>query len=501
MDNLRTIIHTLNEDDQKEFIYFIQRQGKKHKRKDVALFHLLKGKKELKLRHIQAKLYPEKANAAAYHALRKRLMRQLIDFIMLKRMGEDRTNASVIMGMISLSTYLFDQQINNLAWRYLKKAEKLALEHEHYDLLNNLYKLMIEYADKEEADDLYETIKKYEANKLLADEDERASMANSVIKLKLKEVRQKGKDLNFDRNIEEVLEAYQLKTAVHRRAGLFYKLMSIARSAVLVRKDYYAFETYIIEQFEQFEANVGFSPHHQEYRLELLYMIAHVLYRNKRFSESLEYLKQLETALDPKSKGLYIRFYARYILLQAANYTFLNRLDTAIQLLENLLSQPPFKLSIKTTLNARFNLGIYYTLRQDYRKAIKCSLEMTHSDTWMAKKMGKEWVVRKNLSELLLQYDLGNYQIVGQRLKHFRKKYTDMMELPEYSKAKIYLHFLQKLLDERETLSYIAFHEEIMNSFPFLTFEEEDIQEVFFYTWLKSKAAQLPYYEVLLDML
>ena len=35
----------------------------------------------------------------------------------------------------------------------------------------------------------------------------------------------------------------------------------------------------------------------------------------------------------------------------------------------------------------------------------------------------------------------------------------------------------------------------------FLTFEEEDIQEVFFYAWLKSKALKRPYYEVLLEML
>ena len=501
MDTLQTIIQTLSEEDKKACIYFIQRQGRKSKRKDVALFRLLDSKQTLGSKRIQAKLYPEKTKPDAYHALRKRLMRNLTDFILLKRMGEDTSTVSVTMGMISLATYLFDQQADKLAWRYLQKAEKLATEHEQYDLLNNIYNLMIEYADREYAEDLMLTIEKHRQNKALADEDERASIANSVIKLKLREVRLKGIDLNFDQTIVEVLNQYQLTEAIKQRAKLFFNLMSIARSSVLARKDYFAFEPYIIEHYHQFEAQVGFAAQQQDYQLQLLYMMAHVTYRNKHFSQSVAYLDDLSAAFSPKSKGLYTRFYARHTLLLAANYTFLNRLDEAIGLLEDLLQKPAVPISTKDSLNAYFNLGIYYVLRQDYRQAVKCVHQIQHSDTWLSKKMGMEWVVRKNLSELLLQYELGNMDLVLQRLANVERKYADMIALKEYAKAKTYMYFLKKMASQTEQVRLPDLYDEIQTLFPFLPFEQEDIQEVFFYAWLKAKALGKAYYEVLLELI
>ena len=41
-----------------------------------------------------------KPNLNAYHTLRKRLTRELLDFTMLKSMDEDNTSYSTILGMI-----------------------------------------------------------------------------------------------------------------------------------------------------------------------------------------------------------------------------------------------------------------------------------------------------------------------------------------------------------------------------------------------------------------
>ena len=236
MDKLKTIISTLSPEDQRELGLFIQRQKKKKKRKDLQLFQILKKDRDYKPTEMVGLLYPETKNKVAYHALRKRLMKHLMEFIMLKRMDEDPTTASSVMGMISLARYLFDKREDRLAWEIIRKAEKSASEHEQYDLLNTIYNLQIEHSDKEPADDLETIISKWTENKDLADEQEKAAIANSLITHKLTEVRLQGQDPEFDQTINEVLNTYGLTQAVSTRPRLFYNLMSITRSSVFGQK-------------------------------------------------------------------------------------------------------------------------------------------------------------------------------------------------------------------------------------------------------------------------
>src|SRR5690606_32823042 len=134
-------------------------------------------------------------------------------------------------------------------------------------------------------------------------------IASSLINQRLQEVRRQGRDLNFGNIMQDVLRSYHLTEAVSKRPPLLYKLMSIARSAVLVRKDFLSFEPYIIAQYQEVEQNNGFIKAHQYYKLSLLYMIAHVLYRNKKFTHSVSYLAELNACLQTEGKMHYAEFF------------------------------------------------------------------------------------------------------------------------------------------------------------------------------------------------
>src|SRR3954469_17151080 len=102
MDDLKTAIETLSDDERKEFALFIRRQKNMKGRKDLELFRLLQQKQSLTPPELIARLYASKPNPVAYYALRKRLMQHLTDFILLKRTEEDNTAPSSMMGLISL---------------------------------------------------------------------------------------------------------------------------------------------------------------------------------------------------------------------------------------------------------------------------------------------------------------------------------------------------------------------------------------------------------------
>ncbi len=500
MDDLKITLDTLSEDDKRELAVFIKRQKKKKNRKDLELFQLLQQTRSYTAEQLINRLYPDDPNPVAYYALRKRLLRHLTDFILLKRTEEDITAASSIMGMLSLAKYLFDARVDKQAWAHLRKAEKLAHANEQYDLLNAVYNLQIEKADNEFADPLDEIIDKRNINKQIADEDEKANIANSIINQRLHAVRQQGSDLHFDKIIKEVLRSYDLSEAVSKRPSLLYKLMSITRSAILARKDFLSFEPYIISQYHDAENRYGFKKPHQYYKLGLLYMIAHVLYRNKKFSESMRYLEILNESMSGEGKSNYAIFYPRYIFLMVANLIFLHRNNEAVELMEKLLYKSNLTLNTKDQLTAQLGLSFSYFAQGAYVKANRVLMSIKRSDKWCEGKMGREWVLKKNLGELILQYELGNEDIVLNKVRSFERAFKDLWSEPAYKNVKHYLQLIKLMLDQPEAIERPEFVHHVENTLEFTSFESTDIQAMSFYAWLKAKMLKRPYYDVLLEL-
>jgi hypothetical protein len=500
MDDLKITIDTFSAEDKKEFGYFIQRQKLKKGRKDFELFQLLQQKKRHKPQDLIAALYPQAPNAVAYYALRKRLMQHLTDYIVLKRMAGDPTAGSTIMGWVSLARYLFEARADRLGWNMLRKAEKLAAENEQFDLCNTVYNVQIEKADNEFADELGEIIRKRDENKRCADEDERANIANSIILQRLAAARTQGRDLQFNATIVEVLKTYGLTQAVSQRPALFYRLMSIARSAVLAQKDFFSFAPFIISQYQLVSGKHGFSQAHQFYKVSLLYMIAHVLYRNRQFRLSNDYLAQLLAALQGQAKACSGAFYPKYIFLKTANDAFLGQVNQSIALMEHLLATQSGVLGQRDSLTARLGLSFLYFAREAYPKANKLLLQINPSHKWAEKIMGKEWVLRKCLGEIIIQYEFGNLDLALDKVKACHKIFAELLHQPVYNNVRAFLHLLEQLILHPHEVTHKAFLKKVEDTLHFISLEREDLQAISFYAWLKAKMVNRPYYEVLLEL-
>jgi hypothetical protein len=403
------------------------------------------------------------------------------------------------MSFISLSKYLFEKQLDKMGWHYIARAEKMAANAAQYDLLNSIYNLQISYIHSEHAPNLEDVIKKHKQNKQLADEDERANIASSLVARKLKEIKLQGRALNFDEVIEQTLQTYNLTQAASRRPGLLYKLITIARSAVLVKKDFYSFEPYIIAQYQKIESMQGLSAQRLFYQLDMLYMIAHVLYRNRKFSESMRYLALLLQSMTGK-KRYEQQFYPKYILLLAANYVFTGQNTRAVELLEQFLLTNHAVYETRDTLNAQLNLAFYYFQQEEYNKANKQLRTITHSDLWCEKKMGKEWVLKKNISELIIQYEIGNEDLAMNKIRAIERSFGSLFKNPAYKNVQVYIHFIKQLLHDPAAVTGETFSGLVDSSFVFLPARREDLQSMGFYAWLKSKMQKRKYYEVLLEL-
>jgi tetratricopeptide (TPR) repeat protein len=228
-------------------------------------------------------------------------------------------------------------------------------------------------------------------------------------------------------------------------------------------------------------------------------MIAHVLYRNRKFMHSMQYLALLLQNMTHK-KSYEQQFYPKYVLLLAANYVFTGQNTKAVELLEQFLLTNHAVYETRDMLNAQLNLAFYYFQQEEYSKANKQLRTITHSDQWCEKKMGKEWVLKKNLSELIIQYEIGNEDLAMNKVRAIERSYGNLFKNPAYKNVQVYIQFIKRLLHDPGAVTGETFLGLVDSSFVFLPATQEDLQSMGFYAWLKSKMQNRKYYEVLLEL-
>ncbi|MBL4654308.1 MAG: hypothetical protein JKY33_00610 [Bacteroidia bacterium] len=499
MDVLNDIIGTLSKEDSKEFRVFINRLKRKSNRKDLELFDILYGQNALSGKEIISKLYDDK-NVVAYHALRKRLIKHITEFILIKRNREDPSSASTIMGMISLTWYLFEKNRDRSAWIILKKAEALADKSQQYELLNGIYYIQIRNAESEYAPEIHSIIKNKKKAQDLALQEDNANIANHLIKNELDRILKSGKNVDLEIIARDILKQYGLTDVVQKRPRLMFSIVSAIRSVIVAKKDYYTFEPYVIKNYQRLEKSKAFNQYNHYYKLSFLYMIAHVLYRNKKFKDSEKYLTKLHDNLFEYQNIHLDQFHTRYMMLLAAVKSLSNKNNEAIELHYQLLKQDKVKLTIPQVFNTHLNLAVYYYQKEDYSNAIKSLSAINHSDKWIIKKMGIEWGLKKQMIECIIHLDNENTDYFDSRIRGIERNFADMFTQKPYERVKIFLSFVKKINNNPQIANDPKFHDRVEQSFEFVETEFEDLQAIGFYAWLKAKMQKRKYYDVLLDL-
>lgn len=497
MDLLKEVIEGLDETERKEFKTFINRFRKKSSRIDLQLFNLYCTNKYRRREEIISMLYQEDSKVEAYHGTRRRLVKHLVEFIPLHMKSAAAGSERSIENLLLVSRFLFGKQLDKAAWTFLKQAEETAKKAENYNLLNMIYSMQIEYSGSDFAPDLKAIILQKEKYQRLAMEDDNANIANQVIRYELENSKRDGKEIELDKIIRNVLRKYDLKEEVLRRPKLIYNIMAIVRSSILFKKDFHHFEPYVEAKYKEVEKKGYFNEFNHYYKVNMLYMLAHVKYRNKRFGEAERYLELLHENINLYQKSEYFRIYPKYILLLAAVKSYSGHNKNAIPLLENLLGNKKIKLTHAVYFNSVLNLITYYFQMENYKKAIRLYQEIGSSDKWLTKIMGKEWVLKKGVAEILIQYELGNSDMVDKRIQSLLKGFKDIFHRPVYKRIEIYLSLVKKLNDNPHIASTQSFREMLDEAFEYVSMEEEDIQATTAFCWLKAKATNRKYYDVL----
>ncbi|NRD21623.1 hypothetical protein HNV10_00115 [Winogradskyella litoriviva] len=496
MIEINSIISTFSSEEHQKFVNYLQQKNKRKDTKNVQLFKLIAAGIE-DSKSICKKLYnTEKSNA--YHALRKRLFQSLIDFTANKNLeDENSVDMQIVKYILASRTFLLQNNFK-IAYKILDKAERLADEHLLFPMLNEIYHTKIQYASNYPKIDLNELILKQKENQKKHQLEDQLNIVYAKLKSVLNEITYQGKVIDFEVELEKILTEHNIKLDSSLSFKSLYQILAIAHFSALVTTKYYKIEDFVLKSYNTLKLKKE-TDKQLFYQIHIVYIIANTLFRNKNFESSLLYIKEMEQLMQSKQRYYYKRFILKKTLVEVLNLNYTNRQDEAILLTENILQKK--NNDIETLLDLQLTCFMFYFQKGNYDKAKSISSKFYHTDQWYKEKAGLDWVIKKNVAELLLYIELQEDDLFFSRLKSFRRSYTSYLNQIEQTRILTFLKFAEQYYLNPESITTEAFKIQLEKSFEWITILEEDIFVISFYAWLKSKINQTDLYQTTLQLL
>ena len=412
---LKSIIDTFNPEDQQKFTIYLEQKNKRKNTKNIQLFKLLaKGEDDSK--SICSQLYKTNQNNA-YHALRTRLFQSLIDFTANKNLEDENSiDMQIIKYILASRAYLL-QKNYAVAYKILDKAERLADEHLLFPILNEIYHTKIQYAANYSKIDLEELILKQKENQKKHQLEDQLNIVYAKLKSVLNSINFEGRAIHLETELSEILKEYNIELNESLSFKSLYQVLAIANISALITTKYFEIETFILKSYDSLK-NKKDSDKQLYYQIQIVYIIANTLFRNKKFESSLQFIEEMDQLMQLKRGAYHKDFILKKTFIEALNFNYTNRQEEAIRLVESVIQKK--HNDIESLLDLHLSLFMFYFQKEDFLKAKSIISKFYHTDQWYAEKARLDWVIKKNIAELLLYIELQEDDLFYSRLKSFQ---------------------------------------------------------------------------------
>lgn len=496
MIDIESIIKSFDVKEQKGFIDYLNRKNKRSDTKNIELFKLLADTGSDKKRIAQA-LY-DSDNKNAYHGLRHRLFDSLIDYTANKNLEDENSiDIQIIKYILASRTFLLQKNFPT-AYKLLDRAEKIADENSLFPILNEIYHTKIQYAPEYSKANLDALIIKQEENRKKHQLEDQLNIIYSKLKSALNTISYKKTTINFETVLKETLEGSDIKIDESLSFKSLYQILAVANISAIATSKYYEIENFVLKSYEILK-NKQETDKQLYYQIQIVYIIANTLFRNKKFKLSLKYIEEMEQLMLQKKRKYYKGFILKSILIKALNLNYNNAPLEAISITNQVLSKKHD--DIEALLDLHLSLVMFYFQQSELKKAKSILSRFYHTDNWYIKKAGIDWVIKKNIAELLLYLELNEDDLFESRFKSFKRLYSKYLKSIHQHRILTFVDFVESHYKNPTMTTSKAFIHRVETSFEWKTTKEEDIFVMSFYAWLKSKIESKPLYESTLELI
>ncbi len=445
--------------------------------------------KDQKLKSYLQKIPSKSPKTAAELTIRKRLKKELLTFLSLKQM-ESKPDTDFKHHVYSVKE-LFDRKALSSGWKLALQLEKKLRAENELQYLRELYEIMLDNSPSSAGPDVNVLIERYQEveetlQKRIRQKIELASIKNTTRKL-----RTEGGINNTSGSAvhNTLVKSLKRNDIIHSAA-----IMKTARRLAISHQNLSDYSEAFERTYHFYKAYEPLNSEERRAKQDIYYAYFHVLYRllqleKLNYELDLMHKSSLNFKLDSDAY-----FSLSLIEIIAAFYT--GKLELAKKLCDDMLTRP--FIPAKFSLNLYLNYVVILSCLKDHREAARIFATFRHSDEWCRKKMGWEWVLRKNLIYIMIQYDMGNIDIAEYHLSRFKsKKMKEVIDM--HPEIVLFLDLLNTYFQSPNNIDKAKL-EELENKY-FSDVQTIEVKKLSYYAWLKSKTTKNDYYQEMLTLM
>jgi hypothetical protein len=403
----------------------------------------------------------------------------------------------IIKYILASRTFLI-QKNYDVAYKILDKAEKLADENSLFPILNEIYHTKIQYAPYYTKIELKDLINKQQENQKKHQLEDQLNIVYAKLTSLLNAISYKGEVIDFESELQIILNAHNIELQDSLSFKSLYQILAIANISALITTKYYQIESFVLNSYSILKQKKE-TEKQLFYQIQIVYLIANTLFRNKRFEKSLNYIQEMQELMFLK-KGIYYKdFTLKKTLIEALNLNYNNQQQKAIDLVEIAISKK--HRDIEGLLDLHLSLLMFYFQKEDFTLAKSVLSKFYHTDQWYIDKAGIDWVIKKNVAEILLYIEIKEEDLLYSRLKSFRRRYKKYLTEIKQTRILTFLNFAEQYYKNPEGFSTDITRNKIENAFTWTTVYKEDIFVMSSYAWLKCKLDKSKLYPTTLKLI
>lgn len=492
MNAIGEIINLMDGLDKKAFESHLKNKNKRIDVQNIKLFKLLETDDIIAINKIYG------TNNAAFHALNKRLYDNLVAFMANRTFVNNTGEAHEVLRLLVVSRLFLEHKLTKTAFKCLARAEVKALDLEHFSLLNEIYHTQIQYAHLQPAQNLDALIEKFNVNTKKLRREEQLNVGYALLRRELTDIVHKGKVIDFREFIMGTVNRLGISLNEALTFKSLYQILFIANEYASLNSNFTLVEPFVQKSYNFIAGKEDMAGKQLYYHIYILYFMANIYFRNRKFSESEAVLTIMYSQMQQQNKQYYQLFSQRYYLMLSLNKNYNGDPAGAMAVAEKALKDANKKTDVSDVHDLRLAMIVFCLLRED--KSVSTYMrQYTHTDSWYEKKLGMLYAIRKSLVEILMHIQFENTELALSRIKSFKRRYKKYLAEVNESRVMDYVLLLERYVLKPEIAATAQFKHTIEAMIK--PDVQEDIFVLSFIGWMLAKAYKKPPYDVTIALM
>jgi hypothetical protein len=442
MDTLSTLIQSLNKEEIRSFKLYTQRYATGADALVSRLLDLMRREgADADEGAIFAKLYGKDGDKNTYYRLKNRLQEDICDTLTLLHF--DKQEANSLHRAICMYNILVDKGRHELAYYFIKKAEKRAQQTENYELLDLIYANIVKLSNEVIAINPEEYLTRQSENAQLLNRMRQMDQVLAVLnyRIKLTQNFQKGNE-GLLKLADKTVKDFAKDKTISQSRSFQIKIYRAISQAMIQKHDFKALEPFLLKTFAFFDKNNWFDKSTHDAKLQLLVYIINALFMNRKFESSLEYAKILGLEITGYEKLHYEKYLFFFYNSLVINYAQTN-ISKALATLDE------FERVNKKDRNSYYEQFIHLnraTLFFDtgkYADAVRSLTKLYVNDHY--KQADRNFKLKIEIAEVIMQYESNDNDTVNRRIRQIRKSYKDLLKDEAFANDKTVIEILTQM--------------------------------------------------------